>query len=152
MWFKSNMAAKIAMLDSAAIFALRVAGSGAIAKSFQYDLSYICAKFGACVNLCAMTYLCSLSPQLIVNCILNVLFLFQLRNISKHQHVALWQLAHAAQVGEPPSKVSHGMWGSLCQSLYWSQGASHLGHLRLTLPVVSVGRILSHTHSTSPLT
>ena len=36
----------VAILDLATILAPRVAGSSALAKLFQYDLSYICAKFG----------------------------------------------------------------------------------------------------------
>ena len=47
MWFKSysrNPFRAAAILDLAAILAPRV---NALAKLFQYDLSYICAKFGA---------------------------------------------------------------------------------------------------------
>ena len=43
----------VAILDLAAILAPRVAGSGALAKLFQYNLSYICAKFGAFRWICA---------------------------------------------------------------------------------------------------
>ena len=39
---------RAAILDLAAILVSGVAGSGALDKSFQYALSYICAKFGAC--------------------------------------------------------------------------------------------------------
>ena len=38
----------VAILDLAAILVSGTIGSGALAKSFQYALSYICAKFGAC--------------------------------------------------------------------------------------------------------
>ena len=37
-----------AVLDLAAILVSGTIGSGALAKSFQYAVSYICAKFGAC--------------------------------------------------------------------------------------------------------
>ena len=50
MWFKSysrNLFRAAAILDLAEILAPRVTGFGALAKSFQYDLSYICAKCGA---------------------------------------------------------------------------------------------------------
>ena len=38
----------VAILDLAAILVSGTIGSGTLAKSFQYALSYICAKFGAC--------------------------------------------------------------------------------------------------------
>ena len=59
MWFKSygrNPFQAAAILDLATILVPRVTGSGTLAKSFQYDLSYICAQFGAfrliCVKMC----------------------------------------------------------------------------------------------------
>lgn len=42
-YFNNNL-----IMDLAAILVSGVAGSGALAESFQYVLSYICAKFGAC--------------------------------------------------------------------------------------------------------
>ena len=46
---KAHTAVKTAFLDSAILELedLVLAGSGTLAKLFQYDLSYICAKFGA---------------------------------------------------------------------------------------------------------
>ena len=49
MWFKRysrNPFQAVAILDVVAILAPRVTCTSALAKSFQYDLSYICAKFG----------------------------------------------------------------------------------------------------------
>ena len=55
MWFKSyrrNPFQAEAILDVATILAPRVTCSDALAKSFQYDLSYICAKFSElCENV-----------------------------------------------------------------------------------------------------